>query len=122
MNKINWSIVKILVLVMACLELFWGLPVIGGSIIVMLVWIPLIINLIVHIGLLIACIITGEKIAPSVMGIVASVVGFIPFVGMVLHLVAGGYGLYSILGVSSKSDSINNGVNVNVTVKGNKDE
>ena len=90
MNKkiSKWNVAKILMLVMASFEILLGFPVMGGLMIVALFWTPLVLALIGHVVTLIFATKNKEKLAPSIVGIVASVLGFIPFVGMCLHIAA----------------------------------
>jgi len=71
------------------LEIFLGIPIIGGMVIVSLAWAPLWIMLGLHIVTLIFSSREHTKIHGSILGIITSVVGFIPFVGMVMHLITG---------------------------------
>lgn len=88
MNQDN-KISTILKWVTGGLELFWGLPFIGGMIIVSLAWTPLALMLILHIITLVFSSKENKKIYGSVLGIVTSVVAIIPFVGMVMHIITG---------------------------------
>lgn len=65
-----------------------GIPGLGALIIIGNSWVPLIIMLVLHIITLYLASTSGRWIAGSVLGIVASILGFIPFVGMVLHWAA----------------------------------
>ncbi|QQK75525.1 hypothetical protein HUG15_07985 [Salicibibacter cibarius] len=67
------------------LEAFWALPVIGGSIIFSMSWSPLVVMLILHIITLIISINEGRNKHGSILGIVTSAVGFIPFLGWMMH-------------------------------------
>ncbi|WP_413376254.1 hypothetical protein [Alkalihalobacillus sp. 1P02AB] len=70
------------------LEAFWGIPFIGGLIILSLAWIPLGIMLILHIiGLVFASKENRSKTG-HILGILASALGWIPGVGMILHILA----------------------------------
>ncbi|MGN8645874.1 hypothetical protein ACTNEO_05530 [Gracilibacillus sp. HCP3S3_G5_1] len=78
----------ILKLVGAGLEFLLGIPVFGGAIILSLYWTPLFIMLVYHIVTLILSKSNNATIWGPVIGIVASVLGFIPGLGMVLHWAA----------------------------------
>jgi len=71
------------------LEVFLGIPIIGGMFIVSLRWAPLWIMLILHIVTLVFSIRENERSHGSILGIITSVVGFVPFVGMVMHIITG---------------------------------
>lgn len=70
------------------LEAFLAIPILGGSVILGLYWMPLFIMLIVHIVTLIFSLQDKTSYYGSVVGIVASVLGWIPFVGWALHVAA----------------------------------
>lgn len=79
---------KILKWVTGGLEAVLGIPILGGIIILSLSWIPLLIMLALHI---ITLIITkkegGGSTTGSIVGIVTSCIGFIPVVGMIMHII-----------------------------------
>jgi len=77
---------RILKWVAGGLEALLGIPVLGGSIIIGLLWTPLIFMLAVHIVGLVLSVKSNSKKVGHILGIIASCVGFIPFVGMVLHI------------------------------------
>jgi hypothetical protein len=68
-------------------EALLGFPIIGGSIIISMVWTPLLIALALHIVTLIFSIQDKTKYHGSIMGIITSIIGFIPFVGMIMHII-----------------------------------
>lgn len=68
------------------LEAFFGIPLIGGTIIISLVWTPLVIMLALHIVTLIISSKENQNTHGSIMGIITSCVGWIPVVGMVMHI------------------------------------
>ena len=70
------------------LEALLGVPVLGASIILGLYWIPLVIMLALHIITLVLTNKNGGKSIGSILGIVTSCLGWIPFVGMVLHILS----------------------------------
>jgi hypothetical protein len=69
-------------------EFFLGIPVVGGTFILALFWKPLLFMLIFHIITLIISKNSGSPIWGPVVGIIASTVGVIPGIGMMLHWVA----------------------------------
>lgn len=84
-NKSNVS--TLLKWVSGGLEALLGIPILGGTIVIGLVWTPLFIMLALHIVTLIFSIKENRKRHGSILGIVTSVVGFIPFVGMIMHII-----------------------------------
>lgn len=69
-------------------EGFLGIPILGGMVIVSLGWAPLFIMLALHIVGLVFAKREGTAQTGHILGIVTSVVGFIPFVGMIMHIVS----------------------------------
>jgi len=69
------------------LEAFLGIPVFGGIVIVSLLWTPLAIMLALHIVTLIFSSKENEKRHGSILGIVTSAIGWIPVVGMIMHII-----------------------------------
>ncbi|HWK23334.1 MAG TPA: hypothetical protein VNS08_09935 [Ureibacillus sp.] len=69
------------------LEALLGIPFLGGTIIIALVYVPLGVMLIVHIATLIICIREDKSKAGSILGIVTNVLAWIPFLGMVMHII-----------------------------------
>jgi len=78
----------VLKLIGSGLEFFLGIPAIGGAFILALVWTPLLFMLVFHIITLIKSKNSGCTIWGPVVGIVASTVGVIPGIGMMLHWAA----------------------------------
>lgn len=70
------------------LEALWGIPVLGGTLIIGMFWIPLAIMLVFHIVVVVIAYQNGIKAYGNVLGIVTSVVGVIPVVGMILHILS----------------------------------
>lgn len=83
----NMSNTQILRLITAILESILAIPVWGGIIIVSMAWIPLGIMLILHIVTLVFAVNNNSNFKGSVSGIIASILGWIPGVGFVLHLI-----------------------------------
>ncbi|WP_346426807.1 hypothetical protein [Virgibacillus sp. YIM 98842] len=69
------------------LEAVWAIPIIGGTVIVSLAWTPLVVMLALHIITLIFSINEKRRIHGSVLGIITSVVGWIPVVGWIMHII-----------------------------------
>ena len=79
---------RILKWVSGGLEAILGIPVLGASIILGLFWVPLGIMLILHIVTLILTKEDGGESTGSILGIVTSCLGWIPFLGMILHILS----------------------------------
>ncbi|MFD2639112.1 hypothetical protein [Piscibacillus salipiscarius] len=78
----------VLKLIGSGLEFFLGIPGFGGGLILTLLWTPLLFMLIYHI---VTLVLSKKRNAPvwgPVVGIVASTLGVIPGLGMVLHWAA----------------------------------
>ncbi len=69
------------------LEALLGIPVLGGTIVLSLVWTPLLIMLALHIATLVYSRKEGQKSLGSILGIITSSIGWIPVVGMIMHIV-----------------------------------
>lgn len=78
---------KVLKWVSGGVEAFLAIPIIGGSIILSLLWTPLLAMLILHIITLVYCKQENESTAGSIVGIVTSLIGWIPIVGWIMHVV-----------------------------------
>lgn len=81
------KVTKILKWVSGGLEALLGIPILGATIVVGLVWTPLIIMLALHIVTLILCLKDGSTKHGSILGIVTSCVAIITGVGMVMHII-----------------------------------
>ena len=82
------SVSRILKWVTGGLEALLGIPFVGGTIVVSLLWTPLAVMLVLHIGTLILTKKDGGKTTGSILGIVTSCIGWIPFLGMVMHIIS----------------------------------
>ena len=69
----------------AIIETVFAIPLLGVLIITGLFWMPMILAFAYHI---ITLILSKDKKTGPIMGILANSVGFIPFVGWVLHILA----------------------------------
>jgi uncharacterized membrane protein len=70
------------------LEAFWAIPFVGGTIILSFAWTPLVVMLALHIVALIFSISDKRNIHGSILGIVTSVVGWIPIIGWIMHMIS----------------------------------
>ncbi|MDY5060803.1 hypothetical protein [Staphylococcus simulans] len=82
----------ILSIILLLSELLYGIPFLGGSIIVSFGWQPLIINAFFYLLLVIALLADSQStIRPMViiplLGIAGSFIAIVPFVGMIVHWV-----------------------------------
>lgn len=68
------------------IEALLGIPVLGASIILGLAWTPLFIMLVFHIVNLVLSKKENLPIAGSILGIVGNAIGWVPFVGMIMHI------------------------------------
>lgn len=71
------------------LEAFLGIPILGATIILGLYWLPLAFMLVLHIVTLVFCITEKQKMHGSILGIVTSCLAWIPFLGMIMHIITG---------------------------------
>ncbi|WP_080872458.1 hypothetical protein [Oceanobacillus timonensis] len=76
---------QVMQLITGIFEGLLGIPLFGGVYIMGSGYTPLFVMLILHIITLFLANRDGRWIAGSILGIVTSIIGFIPLVGMVLH-------------------------------------
>ncbi|WP_077620015.1 hypothetical protein [Bacillus sinesaloumensis] len=82
------SVSRILKWVTGGLEAILGIPFLGASIIIGFFWAPLGIMLILHIITLVLTKKDGGSYVGSILGIITSCIGWIPFVGMTMHILS----------------------------------
>lgn len=87
------------------LEVFLGIPFVGGTFVISLLWTPLAIMLVLHIITLIYSSNENEKKHGSILGIVTSTIAWIPFVGMIMHLITGGILLADAFRIYNSKDN-----------------
>jgi hypothetical protein len=80
--------VKLLKWVTGALEALLGIPVLGGTIVVSLLWLPLLFMLVLHIVTLVLAKKANMSANGNVLGIVTSCLAWIPFVGMIMHILS----------------------------------
>jgi len=80
---------RILKWVTGSFEILLGIPLIGGVFIISTAYVPLAIMLILHIVTLVLSASNKEPKYGSILGIVTSVVAWIPILGMIMHIVTG---------------------------------
>lgn len=71
----------------AIMETIFAIPVLGAMLIMGLLWTPLALALVFHIVTLVLTK-NDRKMAGNILGIIASSIGWIPFVGFVLHILS----------------------------------
>ncbi|NHN31916.1 hypothetical protein [Paenibacillus agricola] len=80
---------KVLKWVTGGLELFLAIPVLGGFVVLGTSYLALVVMFALHIITLVLSSQNKEPIYGSVVGIVTSLLAWIPFVGWILHLTSG---------------------------------
>lgn len=88
-NGVKMTLAILGVFLIIC-EFFYGIPFLGGSVIVSFGWQPLLLNAFLYLIITIILLVdTQNSIKPMViipiLGIVGSFIAFIPVVGMVVH-------------------------------------
>lgn len=79
---------KVLKWVTGAFELFLAIPVLGGAIVIASWYSVLGVMLVLHIITLVLSLRNNEAMYGSVLGIVTSLVAWIPFVGWLMHLLS----------------------------------
>ncbi|PLS15849.1 hypothetical protein CVD28_20315 [Bacillus sp. M6-12] len=69
------------------LEGLLGIPVLGGAIVIGFAWTPLFIMALLHIITLVFSAKENQNKHGSILGIVTSLLAWIPFVGMIMHII-----------------------------------
>lgn len=69
------------------LEGIVGIPFLGGLLVLSTMWAPLYILLALHIITLVFSIREKQHVHGSILGIITSCIAWIPFVGMVMHII-----------------------------------
>ncbi|TMW72276.1 hypothetical protein [Alteribacter natronophilus] len=77
---------RILKWVSGGLEAILGIPILGGMIVISLAYTPLLFMLALHIVTLVLTKKDGGASTGSILGIITSCIAWIPFVGMVMHI------------------------------------
>ncbi|MBO1512780.1 hypothetical protein [Metabacillus bambusae] len=102
----NKQTVKTLKWVSGGLEAILGIPILGGSIVIGLGWTPLLVMLIFHIVVLVLSKKVGVKAHGNILGIVTSAIGWIPIVGMFMHMLSAVFILIDAARKDKNSDII----------------
>jgi hypothetical protein len=103
---LNKQTVKTLKWVTGGLEAILGIPILGGSIVIGLGWTPLLVMLIFHIVVLVLSKKVGVKAHGNILGIVTSAIGWIPIVGMFMHMLSAVFILIDAARKDKNSDII----------------
>jgi hypothetical protein len=91
---------KILKWVTGGLEALLGVPILGATIVISMLWTPLAVMFVLHIITLILTKKEGGSGAGSIIGIITSCLAWIPFVGMIMHIITA----FILLIQAAKSD------------------
>ncbi|QFT90728.1 hypothetical protein FIU87_18960 [Bacillus sp. THAF10] len=97
---------RILKWVTGGLEAILGVPVLGAAIVLSLLWIPLAIMLVLHIITLVLTKKDGGSTTGSILGIVTSCIAWIPFVGMIMHILSAIFLMLDAAKADKKSESL----------------
>ncbi|CDQ38336.1 MULTISPECIES: hypothetical protein [Virgibacillus] len=81
------SISRIMKWITGIFEALLGFPILGGAFIISNLWGPLFVMLVLHIITLILSRRDGGATAGSIIGILTSLIGWIPGIGMIMHLI-----------------------------------
>lgn len=82
------SVSQILKWVSGGLEAFWGIPFVGGAMILGMVWLPLPMMLALHIVTVVFSVKENKPITGNILGIITSCIAWIPVVGMIMHIIS----------------------------------
>lgn len=82
------SVSRIMKWITGGLEAFLGIPFFGGAFVLSLVWTPLLVMLVLHIITLVISKNEGASSFGSILGIITSCIAWIPFVGMIMHILS----------------------------------
>lgn len=77
---------KTMLLVTGILELILGIPILGGLIVIGFAYVPLFVMFVLHVIALVLAAGEHRPRAGSILGIVTSLLAWIPILGMILHL------------------------------------
>ncbi|WP_245831030.1 hypothetical protein [Sediminibacillus massiliensis] len=83
----DMSISRTMKWITGAFEAVLGIPFLGGLIVLGWSWMPLLIMLALHIITLLLARNEGKKSRGSIIGIVTSCIAWIPFVGMIMHII-----------------------------------
>ncbi len=72
----------------AIIETLLGVPILSGIALILTMWTPLLIALVLHIIVIVYSCKENKKIRGNVIGLIGSVLGILPVVGFVLHIIS----------------------------------
>ncbi len=81
------NVSRLLKIITGGIEAFLGIPFLGGAFILASAWGPLQFMFVFHLITLVICLVQKERFTGSVLGIITSIVGYLPFIGMAMHIV-----------------------------------
>ena len=102
----NKQTVKTLKWISGGIEAILGIPILGGSIVLGLGWTPLWVMLIFHIVVVLLSKKVGVKAHGNILGIITSAIGWIPIVGMFMHMLSAVFILIDAARKDKNSDII----------------
>jgi hypothetical protein len=88
------TVVRLYKMFLGIVELFFAIPILGGTIILAHAWAPLGVLIMLHVVGLVVSFGTGKSKSGHVFGIIGNMLAIIPVVGMILHLFIGIVNLY----------------------------
>lgn len=95
------SLSRLMKFVTGGMEAFLGIPVLGGAFVIFTGYTALWVMLALHVVTLLICHKENAGRLGSIVGIVTSLIGFIPIVGMFMHIVSA---IVLILGALAQQD------------------
>lgn len=78
---------RILKWILFVLEGFFGIPILGGAVILLTGWFPLTLLFVIHAISLVFSIIEKQHKTANIMGLITACIGWIPVLGMTLHII-----------------------------------
>ncbi len=81
------SLSRILRYLTGGMEALLGIPLIGGSIVIGFGYTPLFVMFVLHIVTMVICSKERQDKSGSIVGVVTSCIAWIPFVGMIMHII-----------------------------------
>ncbi|CAG7646770.1 hypothetical protein PAESOLCIP111_05236 [Paenibacillus solanacearum] len=96
------SLSRLMKFVTGGMEAFLGIPVLGGAFIISTGYTALWVMLALHLVTLLICHNERSGRLGSVVGIFTSMIGFIPIVGMIMHIISA---IILVLGALTQQDN-----------------
>ncbi|MBW7457564.1 hypothetical protein ACFOLF_11390 [Paenibacillus sepulcri] len=101
------KISRVLRFISAILEACLGIPIIGGIFVISMSYSPLIFMFVLHLVTLFFCFRERSGKIGSIVGIVTSLIAWIPIVGMIMHIISAIILLISAVGDRSSNNAGN---------------